>query len=106
MPTYVYQVILPPDEDPEDAQVFEVVQKMSDPPLTHHPTSGLPVRRLIQPPNLPKQHTATQEKKVLSNENLSRQGFTKYEKTDDGQYVRTAGTQGPKTLSNPDQAVR
>lgn len=87
MPTYVYEVILP---DGEEGQLFEVVQRMSDPPLTEHPTTGQPVRRVIMPPNLPTRYTDMQEKHSLSNENLSRLGFTKYERQG-SDMVKTAG---------------
>ena len=43
MPTYVYVEIL---EDGSDGAPFEVMQKMSDPPLETHPESGRPVRRV------------------------------------------------------------
>ncbi len=95
MPTYVYEVIL---EDGDEGQVFEVVQKMSDSPLTHHPVTGQPVRRVIQPPNLPGQHTSAKESRRLSDSNLSRNGFTRYEKAGDGKYVKTAGV-GPKKIA-------
>jgi len=94
MPTYVYEVILP---DGEEGQVFEVVQKMSDPPLTKHPTTGQPVRRVIQAPNVATRYTSSHEKKRLSNENLAANGFTRYEKSGDGTYEKTAG-EGPKTI--------
>ena len=41
MPTYVYCVV---NQDGTDGEVFEVVQRMSDPPLTTHPETGRPVR--------------------------------------------------------------
>jgi hypothetical protein len=84
-------------DDPEGGQIFEIVQKMSDPALTMH--NGLPVRRVIQTPNVATKHTSAQEKSRLSNKNLERMGFTKYEKSDDGKYVRTAGKEGPKTFN-------
>jgi hypothetical protein len=45
MPTYVYEIIAP-DAHGECGQ-FEVFQRMMDPPLTHDPDSGQPVRRVI-----------------------------------------------------------
>ncbi|MBL9113369.1 MAG: zinc ribbon domain-containing protein [Verrucomicrobiaceae bacterium] len=45
MPTYVYETI--PQTETESAQRFEVRQSMSDKPLTAHPETGVPVRRLI-----------------------------------------------------------
>jgi predicted nucleic acid-binding Zn ribbon protein len=95
MPVYVYEVIM---EDGDEGQVFEVVQRMSDEPLTQHPTTGQPVRRIIQAPNIATKYTSSHEKKTLSNENLAAKGFTRYEKAGDGQYVKTAGD-GPKTIS-------
>jgi len=102
MPIYVYQVILPEDEDPEDAQTFEVLQKVDDPPLTHHPVNGMPVRRVIQSPSLPKEHTEPQERKRLDPANLAKKGFGKFEKAGDGTYVRTAGV-GPDTIQHGPQ---
>jgi len=96
MPIYVYEVIL---ENGEEGQVFEIEQKMTDPALTKHPTTGQPVRRVIQVPNIATNYTSSHEKKKLGNDNLSRLGFTKYEKTGDGQYTRTAGKDGPETLN-------
>lgn len=96
MPTYVYEVIL---EDGEEGQLFEVVQSMSDPPLTEHPETGQPVRRVIQPPHLPQKYTSSHEKSKMSNKNLDRLGFTKYEKTADGEYTRMAGKDGPEKLN-------
>ncbi|MCC6580791.1 MAG: FmdB family transcriptional regulator [Phycisphaeraceae bacterium] len=97
MPTYLYQVILDGD-DADEGQVFEVVQKMSDSPLTHHPKTGQPVRRIITAPNIATRYTSSHEKKSLSNENLAAKGFTKYERAGDGQYVKTAG-KGPDHIS-------
>jgi hypothetical protein len=90
MPLYVYQVIEP---DGSDGEVFEVIQRMSDPPLTAHPENGKPVRRLLAAPNAVTRYGPAN----LSNERLGRLGFTKYEKAASGRYEKTAGS-GPDVI--------
>lgn len=95
MPTYVYVVVR---ADGSDGDPFEVVQKMTDPPLKKHPETGEPVRRIPTMPNLPLSHSDAAEKSKLSNKNLDRLGFTKYEKAGDGHYEKKAG-KGPDVIS-------
>jgi predicted nucleic acid-binding Zn ribbon protein len=95
MPTYVYQVVT---EDGSDGETFEVVQRMSDPPLTKHPQTGAPVRRVIQPPILPGAGSDHDTKQKLSDKNLDRLGFTKYQRAGDGVYEKKAGS-GPNAIS-------
>ena len=45
MATYVYETI--PQKSGERPRQFEVVQKMTEPALTHDPETGAPVRRVI-----------------------------------------------------------
>jgi len=45
MATYTYETI--PQKRGEKPRRFECIQKMSDPPLTHDPETGVPVRRVI-----------------------------------------------------------
>ena len=93
MPTYVYETV---DENNEDLIRFEVFQKLCDPALTHHPDSGVPVRRIIcAPAVVSRLHSKDIAK---DSKRLSQLGFTKYEKTGDGKYERTAGTAGPKSF--------
>ncbi len=94
MPTYVYQVI---EDDGSEGEVFEVVQRMSEPALETHPETGKPVRRLIQAPNIAGKWSESGTKAMLSDKNLDRMGFTKYQKMGDGKYEKRAGT-GPPTL--------
>ena len=42
MPIYVYKGL-------ESGEYFEVEQSIHDDPLTHHPETGEPVKRVIQP---------------------------------------------------------
>jgi hypothetical protein len=93
MPTYVYQEIL---ENGEAGDVFEVVQRMADEPLTAHPTTGRPVRRLLQPPGLTLK-VGSSPKVSLDDGNLGRLGFTKYQKSASGVYEKTVGT-GPDII--------
>jgi predicted nucleic acid-binding Zn ribbon protein len=95
MPTYVYAII---NEDGSDGATFEIVQRMSDPPLATHPESGKPVRRVIQAPNLPLTWSDSADRTRLSNKNLDRLGFTKYERAGDGTFEKKAG-QGPNVIS-------
>lgn len=92
MPTYVYRVVSSKKKSvasEDDERRFEVVQAMSDPPLTRHPETGEPVERVICAPNI-----ATGK---LGNAALSSAGFTKYTKTSDGTYEKQAGV-GPKRV--------
>jgi predicted nucleic acid-binding Zn ribbon protein len=45
MATYLYETI--PSKQGEEPQTFEVQQSMKDAPLTAHPQTGVPVRRVI-----------------------------------------------------------
>ena len=90
MPLYVYQVI---EADGSEGETFEVLQGMSEPELTTHPENGKPVRKLIAGANAITHYTNSQ----LSNSNLGKLGFTKYEKAGDGYYEKTAGS-GPDVI--------
>ncbi|HNQ24729.1 MAG TPA: zinc ribbon domain-containing protein [Phycisphaerae bacterium] len=94
MPIYVYEVMTASCEAGEQ---FEVFQKMDDPPLTHHPETGQPVRRVIACPNVPGKSGPSSGKNVLADRNLERLGFTKYVKTDQGRYEKAVG-KGPDRL--------
>jgi len=95
MPTYVYQVIKP---DESEGEIFEVIQKMSEPALTVHPETGEPVQRVITAPNLPGKWSDAATKNKLSDKNLDRLGFTKYQRAGDGTYEKRAG-KGPNAIS-------
>ncbi len=94
MPTYVYQVI---NDDGSGGETFEVFQKMADLALTKHPVTGRPVRRVIQAPIIPGHWSDHATKQMLSNENLQRLGFTKYQRSGDGRYEKKAGS-GPQVI--------
>lgn len=95
MPTYVYEVL---DKDGEGTnEHFEVVQPMSDKPLTKHPADGRPVRRVPTAPTILGKWSDTKSASSLSNKNLDRMGLTKYERKGDGYYEKSAGD-GPSTL--------
>lgn len=92
MPIYVYQTL-------ETGERFELHQSMRDDPITAHPETGEPVRRVILPPNLATQYTPGKEKKLLDNKTVEKAGFTKYERDKvTGTYNRVAGNQGPKSF--------
>lgn len=89
MPIYLYQEIL---ADGSDGKCFEVVQRMSDSPLKTHPGTGNPVRKVFAAPNLPTRYTEAATKSKLTNENVEKHGFTRYEKDKvSGKYHKTAG---------------
>ncbi len=89
MPIYQYQEILP---NGEDGECFEVSQRMSDPPLKVHPVTGRAVRKIFVAPNLPTRYTEAATKSKLTNENVEKHGFTRYEKDQvSGMYHKTAG---------------
>jgi hypothetical protein len=96
MPTYVYEIL---DKKGEGTgKTFEYVQSMKDKALTKHPETGQPVRRVPQAPRIAGDWSPIRAKGKLSNENLSRLGFTKYEKKGKGYMERVAGKEGPATI--------
>jgi predicted nucleic acid-binding Zn ribbon protein len=95
MPIYEYVVIR---EDGSEGEPFEIIQGINDAPLTVHPETGAPVRRIISRMAPPKVLGGTsQSKPDLSNSNLERLGFTKYQKTRTGKYEKVAG-EGPSQI--------
>ena len=97
MPIYVYEVLL---EDGSTGETFEVLQQMSEPPLTHHPETCLPVRRVITAPAKAGRWTDMKAQSNLSDKNLDAKGFTKYVKMGDGKYEKRAG-KGPAPHPEP-----
>lgn len=94
MPTYVYEYL---DDAGEGlGEYVEVVQPMTADALTKH--DGRPVHRVPQMPNIAGKWSDIKGKSQLSNDNLERLGFTKYEKRGDGYMERTAGKHGPREL--------
>lgn len=97
MPIYVYEIL---DKKGEGTgKTFEVQQSMKDAALTKHPETGEPVRRVITAPNIAGHWSDIKNKSTLSNKNLERLGFTKYERKGKGYMERTAGKQGPRSIS-------
>jgi predicted nucleic acid-binding Zn ribbon protein len=91
MPLYVYQVVEP---DGSEGEVFEVLQDMSEPPLTQHPENGKPVQRLLGMPSTMRRYSPGN----ISDQRLDRMGFTKYQRTGKGTYEKTAGA-GPRIIT-------
>ncbi|MEM9226462.1 MAG: zinc ribbon domain-containing protein [Verrucomicrobiota bacterium] len=99
MPIYVYRIL---KDDGSEGETFEVEQPMSAPALEKHPVSGERVERVYLPPNLTTKYTPGGTQKKLSNENVEKAGFTKYERDKlTGSYHKVAGkdSQAPETLN-------
>ena len=95
MPTYVYEVI---SEDGQPGARLEVLQNMSDAPLTQHPETGQPVRRVFTPPHIAGRFSPLKSDRAIKDDSkLERLGFTKYVKSSDGTYQKTVG-QGPDQI--------
>lgn len=94
MPIYEYVVI---NEDGSHGEVFEVMQRIGEPALTTHPESGKPVERLISAASVPRP-VGGPIKGDISNKNLEKLGFTKYQKTKTGQYEKVLGD-GPSLIN-------
>ncbi len=96
MPVYVYEVIT---DDNSDGEQFEIFQSMADAPLTKHPETGKPVRRVFLAPAVGgKWSESAMGKSVADDKKLDKLGFTKYVKAGDGFYEKRAG-KGPDVIS-------
>lgn len=101
MPIYVYEVV----SGDRAGETFELLQKLSDPPLTEHPETGDPVQRIIQPANIGGSWSDhAMHKSASDDKKLDRLGFTKYVKAGDGIYEKRAG-KGPNVISR-DQPIK
>jgi predicted nucleic acid-binding Zn ribbon protein len=97
MPTYVYEIL--DKSGKPTGETFEIVQSMKEDALTKQPETGKPVRRAIVAPAIAGKWSDIKGKAALSNSNLERMGFTKYERKGNGYMERVAGKQGPKSIS-------
>lgn len=100
MPLYVYE-ILDKSGNPT-GETFETFQSMKDDALTKQPGTKKPCRRAVVAPAIAGNWSDMKSKSKLSNSNLERLGFTKYERKGNGYMERVAGKQGPKTLHADD----
>ena len=99
MPVYTYQIV---DGNGVEGETFEVMRKMSDPPLTKHPETGQKVKRIYNAVHIAGLTNSLHSKTRLSDKNLEKNGFTAYRRNGKGNYERTAGSGGPERLSADD----
>ncbi|MEZ6232787.1 MAG: hypothetical protein R3B68_01225 [Phycisphaerales bacterium] len=99
MPTYVYEIL--DKQGRGTGKTFELFQSMKDKPLAKHPETGQPVRRVPQAPAITTRGHGD-KKGVLTNKNLERLGFTKYERRGKGYMERTVGSEGPRSIASDD----
>ncbi len=88
MPLYEYVIF---NDDGSDAGTFEVLQRISDPPLKKHPETGQKVQRIMAAPSIKKKYSGGPIRGDTSNKNLERLGFTKYQKSKAGTYEKILG---------------
>lgn len=96
MPLYQYDILN--DRGEPTGRSTEIFQSMKEAPLTRHPETGEPVRRAIVAPNIAGKWSDMKAKASLSNQNLERLGFTKYERRGNGYMEKVAGKNGPSEL--------
>lgn len=72
---------------------FEIQQRLADPALEKCPQCQAPVRKAFSTVAFSKTSS-----RMLSRNNLEKNGFVRYEKSKDGTYVKTAGKQGPEVI--------
>lgn len=94
MPLYEYVII---NNDGSEGETFEVLQRIGDPPLKKHPQTGQKVQRIMSAPNAKKRYSGGPIKGDISNKNLEKLGFTKYQKSKEGTYEKVLGT-GPDLI--------
>jgi len=95
MPLYEYVIL---NDDGSEGETFEVLQRISDPPLKKHPETQQKVRRIMSAPSVKKQYSGGKITGDISNKNLERLGFTKYQKSKEGTYEKILGS-GPDLIN-------
>lgn len=66
----------------------EVLQRVSDPPFTHCPYCGLPVRRIVSRPSV-------RVSKAVTPEKAAKLGFSTFRKAQKGVWEKIAGPEEP-----------
>ena len=80
-------------------KLTQTFTRISDKPLSEHPETGEPIRRVIQPPFIGGAWTeSSMSKRTKDDKKLGQQGFTKYVKAGDGIYEKRCG-KGPDIIS-------
>src|SRR5262245_12207656 len=99
MPLYDYEIVNPDGSSGEQVEAFQI---MAEEPLTKHPQTGQPVRRVLCAHAIGgKWSDGAMSRSVSDDKKLDRLGFTKYVKAGDGVYEKRAG-KGPDII-NRDQ---
>lgn len=95
MPIYVDETIV---EDGTAEETIEVLQQLSEPSLTRHPETGLPVRRVITAAVIAGRWSDMKARSNLSDKNLNAKRFTKHVQMEDGKYEKRA-VEGPDMIA-------
>ena len=97
MPIYQYKVINSKVGD----EIIEIEQEIGAKELTIHPLTGESIQKMISVTSLTLNHSSNKEKKSFNHENLSKTGFTVFERDNSNprKYVRTTGKQGPEEIN-------
>jgi hypothetical protein len=77
MPTYLYQFV---ETDGSLGEYVEIIHSPHQEPLQQHPLTKQPIVKKFTIPYLGTKHTTGKTQKLLSTDNLKKQGFSKYQK--------------------------
>jgi hypothetical protein len=88
MPIFKYLII----NDSHIPEFIEVEQTFNEAALTKHPLTGEPIQRVPINPSLSLNHSTATENKILSPDNLQKNGFSILERNDSNhEYIQTCG---------------
>ena len=100
MPVYQYVVL----NEKEPQEIIEIEQDVDAPPLTQHPITKERIKKVPTSPSLSLNHSSSSEKKILSEENLDKNGFSVYHKDQtDGTYQKASGPGAESIRPEPSQ---
>jgi predicted nucleic acid-binding Zn ribbon protein len=97
MPVYQYRVVNSNLEN----EILEIEQALNEKELKVHPITGEAIKRVLTIPALILKHSTASEKKSLDPANLTKNGFTVFQKdkSNSMKYTRTAGVKGPEEIN-------
>ncbi len=102
MPIFVYAVVNP---DGSDGETLEIEQPQGDAPLTKHPITGAPLRRIFTAAGLVTRYPEGEIRRMVNDsQEIEKRGFTRYERDPNtGRYHKTAGNDpnAPESFVKP-----